>query len=145
MVFSVEVTERDRRFIGDSNLCAHCYLLIEEIFEMSKKFSKKPLAIAIGTAVAASFSMAPVANADQNPFGMTDLANGYMEIAEGEKKADGSCGEGKCGGEMKKKMEKKAEGSCGEGKCGEGKCASNKKKEKSEGSCGAKKSEGAAE
>jgi uncharacterized low-complexity protein len=99
---------------------------------MSKKFSKKPLAVAIGTAVAATFSMTPIVNAGQNPFGMTDLSSGYMELAEGEKKADGSCGEGKCGGEMKKKMEmeqkKKAEGSCGEGKCGEGKCAGNKKK-----------------
>jgi len=31
----------------------------------------------------------------------------------------GKCGEGKCGGEMKKEMKK---GKCGEGKCGEGKC-----------------------
>ncbi|MGH8551529.1 MAG: HvfA family oxazolone/thioamide-modified RiPP metallophore [Methylococcales bacterium] len=99
---------------------------------MSKKFSKTPRALAIGTAVAATFSLTPIVNAEQSPFGMTDLASGYMQTAEGEKKADGSCGEGKCGGEMKKKMEqkKKAEGSCGEGKCGEGKCAANKNKAK---------------
>ncbi|MCI0655303.1 MAG: hypothetical protein L0Y39_12650 [Methylococcaceae bacterium] len=101
---------------------------------MSKKFSKKHLAIAIGTAVAASLSFTPVVNAEQNPFGMTDLSNGYMELAEGEKKTEGSCGAGKSGGEMKMDMEKKAEGSCGEGKCGEGKCAGNKKTDGTEGS-----------
>lgn len=105
---------------------------------MSKKFSKTPMAVAIGTAAAASFTMAPIANAEQNPFGMTDLSNGYMELAEGEKKAEGSCGEGKCGGKMKKK----AEASCGEGKCGEGKCAGNKSEKKTEGSCGGKMKEG---
>ncbi|MGH8497403.1 MAG: HvfA family oxazolone/thioamide-modified RiPP metallophore [Methylococcales bacterium] len=108
---------------------------------MTKKFSKKHLAIAIGTAVAASFSFTPVVNAEQNPFGMTDLSNGYVELAEGEKKADGSCGEGKCGGQMKMDMEKKAEGSCGEGKCGEGKCAGNKKKDSIDGNSGDKTTE----
>jgi uncharacterized low-complexity protein len=101
---------------------------------MNKKFTKKPLAAAIGTAVAATISMAPIANAEQNPFGMTDLSQGYMELAEAEKKTEGSCGEGKCGGEMKKQAEaeaeKKTEGSCGEGKCGEGKCAGQKKEVK---------------
>ncbi|MGR9106693.1 MAG: HvfA family oxazolone/thioamide-modified RiPP metallophore [Gammaproteobacteria bacterium] len=97
---------------------------------MSKKISKKPLAVVVGTAVAATFSIAPVVQAEQNPFGMTDLSSGYMHVAEGEKKMEGSCGEGKCGGKMKEEMDKKkAEGSCGEGKCGEGKCAANKKKE----------------
>ncbi len=110
---------------------------------MTKKFSKKHLAIAIGTAVAASFSFTPVVNAEQNPFGMTDLSNGYVELAaEGEKKADGSCGEGKCGGKMKGEMEKKkAEGSCGEGKCGEGKCAGKKKTDSVNGSSGGKPTE----
>ena len=120
---------------------------------MSKKFSKKPLAAAIGTAVATTLSFAPVVNAEQNPFGMSDLSTGYLELAEGEgscganmkkgegeakcgdkmkKKAEATCGEGKCGeGKCagKKKAEKKAEGKCGEGKCGEGKCAGKKKAE----------------
>lgn len=30
----------------------------------------------------------------------------------------GSCGAGKCGGDMKKDTKKKASGSCGAGKCG---------------------------
>lgn len=97
---------------------------------MSKKYSKKPLALAIGTTIAASISLTPVVNADQNPFGMTDLSNGYMELAEGGKKMEGSCGEGQCGGAMKEKMEekKKVESSCGENKCGQGVCGANKKK-----------------
>lgn len=101
---------------------------------MTKKFSKNPLAFAIGTAAAASFSFTPVVNAEQNPFAMTDLSSGYMEMAGGEKKAGGSCGEGKCGGAMKQEMEKKTEAACGENKCGEGKCAANKKTEASGGS-----------
>ena len=32
--------------------------------------------------------------------------------------ANGSCGAGKCGGEMKKEMEMKKSSSCGTGKCG---------------------------
>lgn len=110
---------------------------------MKKRFSKKNLAAAIGTAVAASFSITPMVNAEQNPFGVTDLSYGYMELAEAAKKAEGSCGEGKCGGAMKKKMEeqakKKKEGSCGEGKCGEGKCAGAKKKATTGTTGGAKK------
>ncbi len=98
---------------------------------MSKKFSKKPLVAAIGTAAITSLSFAPSANAGQNPFGMSDLSNGYLELAEADKKAEGSCGD---------KMKKKAEGSCGEGKCGEGKCA-GKKAEKAEGKCGDKKAD----
>ena len=48
---------------------------------------------------------------------------------------NGSCGAGKCGGDMKKteKMDKK--GSCGAGKCG----GDMKKKEMKKGSCGAGK------
>jgi len=49
---------------------------------------------------------------------------------------NGSCGAGKCGGDMKKteKMDKK--GSCGAGKCGGD---MKKKAEKKAGSCGAGK------
>ena len=53
-------------------------------------------------------------------------------IAFGANSANGSCGAGKCGAEMKKEMKK--DGSCGTGKCG----AEMKKevKEKTNGSCG---------
>ncbi|MEM8844661.1 MAG: hypothetical protein AAGB35_06410 [Pseudomonadota bacterium] len=84
---------------------------------MSKKFELKPMSAAIGAALTASVLALPIANADENPFAMTDLSSGFMVAGEGE----GSCGEGKCG---------EGEGSCGEGKCGEGKCGEG------EGSCG---------
>lgn len=78
---------------------------------MSKKSTMRPLAAAIGTAVVASLASIATANADQNPFGMTELSSGYMVAEHGE----GKCGEGKCG------EGKEAEGKCGEGKCGESK------------------------
>jgi len=66
--------------------------------------------------------------------------------------ANGSCGTGKCGGEMKKEMKEKTAGSCGAGKCGaemkkEVKEKTNNSnnemkkemKEKTGGSCGAGK------
>jgi len=72
--------------------------------------------------------------AASNPFAAQELSSGYS-LAAAEKAAEGSCGEGKCGGEMKKA---EGEGKCGEGKCGgeaksdgEGKCG--------EGKCGAEK------
>lgn len=72
--------------------------------------------------------------AASNPFAAQELSSGYS-LAAAEKSAEGSCGEGKCGGEMKKA---EGEGKCGEGKCGgeaksdgEGKCG--------EGKCGAEK------
>ncbi|HUE93042.1 hypothetical protein [Pseudomonas sp.] len=70
--------------------------------------------------------------AASNPFAAQELSSGYS-LAAGEKSAEGSCGEGKCGGEMKKA---EGEGKCGgeakaegEGKCGEGKCGAEKKAE----------------
>lgn len=77
-----------------------------------------------------------------NPFAAQELSSGYS-LAAAEKTAEGSCGEGKCGGEMKAEAEGKcgegkcgadakasakaaAEGKCGEGKCGEGKCGADK-------------------
>ncbi|MDO9617733.1 MAG: hypothetical protein Q7J43_08620 [Pseudomonas sp.] len=70
--------------------------------------------------------------AASNPFAAQELSSGYS-LAAGEKSAEGSCGEGKCGGEMKKA---EGEGKCGgeakaegEGKCGEGKCGADKKAE----------------
>ena len=101
---------------------------------MSQKKVVKPVALAVGAALASSFAIGGVANADtvDNPFAMSALGAGYM-LGAGE----GSCGgdkegkgkEGACGGD------KKGEGACGGDKEGEGKCG--------EGSCGDKKGEGA--
>ncbi|MHA6494702.1 HvfA family oxazolone/thioamide-modified RiPP metallophore [Pseudomonas borbori] len=87
-------------------------------------------------------STAFTAQAAGNPFTAQELSGGYS-LAAGEKAAEGACGEGKCGGEMKAEGEGKcgegkcgaddkasakaaAEGKCGEGKCGEGKCGADK-------------------
>ena len=95
---------------------------------MSKKTVLKPVAVALGAAFVTSLAGASIANAAENPFGMTELSSGYM-VAEGDMK-EGKCGEGK----MKK------EGKCGEGKCGEG---MDKSKMKKEGKCGEGKCGGA--
>ena len=110
---------------------------------MSKKFELKPVAAAVGAALATSVLTLPTANADENPFGMTELSSGYM-VAYGE---EGKCGEGKCGegkcGEGEGEEGKCGEGKCGEGegeegKCGEGKCGEGKggEGEGEEGKCG---------
>ncbi len=119
---------------------------------MSNKTVIKPLVIALSTALVSSVAGASVANADVNPFGMTQLSSGYMvadshEMKCGEGKCggdkvkkEGKCGEGKCGGDKVKKEGKCGEGKCGgdkvkkEGKCGEGKCGGDKTKK--EGKCG---------
>ncbi|MFP6848162.1 MAG: hypothetical protein VCA57_05620 [Pseudomonas sp.] len=88
--------------------------------------------------VALLSSAAFTVQAASNPFAAQELSSGYS-VAAGEKSAEGSCGEGKCGGEMKKAEgeDKHAEGRCGgeaksapkaaaEGKCGEGKCGADK-------------------
>jgi len=114
---------------------------------MSEKQIAKPVAIAVGAALAGSFAVTGVASADTgaSPFAMTTLAAGYMLGAGegscgGDKGEEGSCGgdkgeEGSCGGDKEGEGEDKGEeGSCGgdkegegeekgeEGKCGEGKC-----------------------
>ena len=94
---------------------------------MSEKNTKKPLAIALGAAFVTSLAGAPVANAAENPFAMSELAGGYMvadsHMEGGDKaEAEGKCGAGKTEAEGKCGAEKtKAEGKCGEGKCGAGK------------------------
>ena len=89
--------------------------------------TKTPLALAIGTAFAASLATSSIATAapsSSNPFAMSELSSGYMQVADNHMK------EGKCGGA--KEMEKNMEGKCGgaksskEGKCGEGKCGGKK-------------------
>ena len=116
---------------------------------MSQESIKKPLSIALGAAFATSLATAPVANAADNPFAMSELSSGYM-VADSH--MEGKCGEGKCGGAKATATEgaekSTAEGKCGEGKCGgekastEGKCGGEKKMEEGkcgEGKCGANK------
>ena len=78
------------------------------------------------------------AQASENPFGTSKMTAETMQVAE--MAPNGKCGEGKCGGAMKKAAEKEAK--CGEGKSekSEGKCGEGKS-EKSEGKCGQGKSE----
>jgi uncharacterized low-complexity protein len=134
--------------------------------EMIKNKVAKPVALAVGAALAGSFAITGVASADTgaSPFAMTTLSAGYMlgagegncggDKAKGDK-AEGSCGgdkggEGNCGGDKDKDAEgscggdKDAEGNCGgdkedkdaEGKCGEGKCGGDKEDKDAEGKCG---------
>jgi uncharacterized low-complexity protein len=122
---------------------------------MSERKLAKPVALAVGAALAGSFAMTGVANADTgaSPFAMTTLSSGYLLGAgegncggdKGDKDAEGECGEGKCGGDKDAEGEcggdKDAEGECGgdkdaEGKCGEGKCGGDKD---AEGECGGDK------
>ena len=94
--------------------------ILEEFF-MKLKTSRKTLSIAVATAFGAGIALSPLAMADSNPFGATQLSGGYMQIADAHA-GEGKCGEGKCGGDKAEgeKADKadKAEGSCGEGKCG---------------------------
>jgi uncharacterized low-complexity protein len=83
---------------------------------MSQKTTMKPLAIAVGAALATSLAATTPANAAENPFAMSELSSGY-QVAE---MAEGKCGEGKCGAAMMGtgKTSAPKEGKCGEGKCG---------------------------
>ena len=111
---------------------------------MSEKKIVKPVAIAVSAALAGTFAVAASADADTgvSPFAMTTLASGYLLGAQ-----EGSCGEGKCGGDKEATGGDKeaAEGSCGgdkeaaEGSCGGDKEAAGGDKEAAEGSCGGDK------
>ena len=109
---------------------------------MSKTFSKKPLALALG----AAFALTGVA-AQASVFQVSDLASGYM-VASADDKGGEKAGEASCGAKCVEKMTKagksdadakaacdkaKKEGKCGgekkakkEGKCGEAKCGGKK-------------------
>ena len=120
---------------------------------MSEKKVTKPIALAVGIALAGSLAVVEAAQADTgaSPFAMTTLSTAYM-LGEGEgscggdkgDKAEGSCGgdkgdkaEGSCGGDKEE-----AEGSCGGDKAGEaeGSCGGDKEGEAEdkgeEGKCG---------
>ena len=127
---------------------------------MSEKKIVKPLALAVGAALAGTFALSGTVNADSldaSPFEISTLSVGYM-LGEGEgscggdkgeeKEGEGSCGEGSCGGDKEGEgHDKEGEGSCGEvgdkegeGSCGEGSCGGDKDGEAgdkdAEGSCG---------
>ena len=97
---------------------------------MSEKKVLKPVAFAVGAALAGSFALSSsIANADtvESPFAMSTLSAGYLLGAgegscggdkEGKGESEGSCGEGSCGGDKEdghKDGDKDGEGSCGRG------------------------------
>ena len=103
---------------------------------MSKK-TLKPVSFAVGTSFVATLAASNVSAetvSKNNPFAMSELSGGYMQLAYG----------GGGGGDKSDKKDKYGEGSCGgkkakeEGKCGEGKCGEDKGKEGKcgEGKCG---------
>jgi uncharacterized low-complexity protein len=112
---------------------------------MSEKKVIKPVALAVGAALASSFAISATASTDavENPFSIQTLSAGYMLGGEGScggdkegKGGEGSCGEGSCGGD---KEDKEGEGSCGGDKEGEGSCGGDKEDKEGEGSCGGDK------
>ncbi|MCE7913725.1 MAG: hypothetical protein DYH15_03375 [Nitrosomonas sp. PRO4] len=90
---------------------------------MTKKLIK-PVSLAVGTAFVTTLATSQLsADTSANPFAMNELSGGYMQLADASgtgkpdqdgKSADkkpekeGKCGEGKCGGSMKKDMEDKS-------------------------------------
>ena len=98
-----------------------------------RKINKTPLAAAMGAALISTFA-ATAANAEANPFGMTELSTGYMQVAEADtakKTGEMACGaamggmakpitpEGACAGSKKPATAatpatKATEGSCGD-------------------------------
>ncbi len=80
---------------------------------------KTTLSLAIGSAFAATVAMAPVASAAHNPFQMESLKNGY-QVAAADNAKDGK---------PAAKAAKRADGKCGEGRCGGGGASAEKKKD----------------
>ena len=117
---------------------------------MTRNNNIKTLSLATGAALALSVIGSSAMAAQTNPFGMTELSQGYTLSAA----AEGKCGQAKCGGNAKSSEakcggdKKGAEAKCGgdkkeaESKCGgnaknpEAKCGGNKA---AESKCGAGK------
>jgi uncharacterized low-complexity protein len=104
---------------------------------MTNRRVAKPVALAVGAALAGTFAVTGVASADTgaSPFAMTTLSAGYMLGAGegncgGDKGGDKAEAEGNCGGD------KDAEGNCGGDKDAEGNCGGDKD---AEGNCGGDK------
>lgn len=102
----------------------------------------------VALALAAALGASTTAQAGTNPFGLSAMDGGYMQLAEaatgdsaGDAKktvAEGKCGEGKCGANKKAGTKTAAEGKCGgDKKAAEGKCGGDKKA--AEGKCGGSK------
>jgi uncharacterized low-complexity protein len=83
------------------------FQILENVFMANESKKIKPVAAAVGVALAATLAASPVALANSNPFATTDLDAGYQ--LAGDKHKEGKCGEGKCGSDKKKDKE----GSCG--------------------------------
>lgn len=106
-----------------------------------KKYNKTQIATAVGSAVLTG--LAANVNAETNPFAMTEMSSGYMQVAVdthnkvneagcgAAAKADSKAHEKHAGGQVKK-----AEGSCGAGQCG-AMMSGGKMKPGMESSCGA--------
>ena len=123
---------------------------------MSEKKVAKPVAIAVGAALAGSFALTggTLANAEtvESPFALSTLSAGYMlgdaeGSCGGNKDAESSCGgdkegEASCGGDKEGEAscggDKDAESSCGGDKDAESSCGGDKDAEGAcgEGSCG---------
>ena len=96
---------------------------------MTRKNNLTALSLATGTALVLGLASSTAFAESTNPFGMSELSQGYQVSMN-----EGKCGEGKCGGSKAKSSEGKCgEGKCGgskakssEGKCGEGKCGGSK-------------------
>ena len=106
---------------------------------MTRNNNIKPLSLATGAALALSVIGSSAMAAQANPFGMTELAQGYsLTVA-----AEGKCGQAKCGGNAKSSEakcggdKKGAEAKCGGDKSTESKCGGNAKN--SEAKCGGNK------
>lgn len=98
-----------------------------------KKINKTPLAAAMGAALISTFS-ATAANAEANPFGMTELSTGYMQVAEAD--SANKTAEMKCGASMGGMAKPKTpEGACA-GSKKPAAAASTEKAKAEEGSCG---------
>ena len=90
-----------------------------------KKFHKTPFTIAMGASLL-PLTMS-IAQAESNPFALSELGSAYMQTAETKSEAgsagkmkDGACGEGKCGAAMMK------QNAGSDKKNYEAKCAGNK-------------------
>lgn len=92
---------------------------------------KQNLVSLTACSIVAAATLGSVAHAAENPFSAKPLQAGY-QLAQADKKAEGKCGEAKCGADRKATAEKKAAGD----KKSDGKCGADKK---SDASCGAKK------
>ncbi|HZC02245.1 MAG TPA: multicopper oxidase domain-containing protein [Gammaproteobacteria bacterium] len=91
------------------------------MLDKSDKSSVKlrPLVSAVGATFAVTLSSVPLVNAQDNPFSLNELSNGYRVAQEdtGQKPPEGKCGEGKCSAGMDMSATKSSEPMSSEGVC----------------------------